>query len=85
MGMGNINKGLMRPSKIRESGVNRVKLMGFRNITDEDIHLYRSRYKDSIEKVRKLNENLNERSKAIESSSAMDAEAIELMEITSKI
>ena len=58
--------------------------MGFRNITDEDIHPYRSRYKDAREKVRKLNDNLNERSKAIESSSTTDAEAIELMEITSE-
>ena len=58
--------------------------MGFRNITDEDIHPYRSRYKDAREKVRKLDDNFNERSKAIESSSTTDAEAIELMEITSK-
>ena len=36
------------------------------------------------EKLRKLDENLNERSKAIESSSTPDAEAIELMEMTSK-
>ena len=35
-------------------------------------------------KVRKLNENLNERSKQIESSSTTDAWAIELMEMTSK-
>ena len=43
--------------------------MGFTNITDEDVHHYRSRYKDAREMVRKLNDNLNERSKAIESSS----------------
>ena len=36
------------------------------------------------EKVRKLNENLDDRSKEIEPSSTTDAEAIELMEITSK-
>ena len=37
--------------------------MGFRDITDEDIHPYRSRYKDAREKVKKVNANLNERSK----------------------
>ena len=58
--------------------------MGYRDIKDEDIHPYRARYKDAREKVRKLNDNLNERSKAIKSSSVMDTEAIELMKITSK-
>ena len=58
--------------------------MGFRNITDEDIYPYRARYMDAREKVRKLNENLNERSKAIESSSTTDAEANEMIEMTSK-
>ena len=83
--LGNVNEGLNSPSKIiKKLGVNRLRLMGFMNITDEDIHPYRSRYKDAREKVIKLNENLNERSKAIESSSATDAEAIELMEMTSK-
>ena len=81
---GNINDCLLPPSKIREFGVHRLRLMGFRNITDEDIHPYRSRYKDAREKVRKLGDNLNERSKAIKSSSTMNAEAIELMEITFK-
>ena len=82
--VGNINEGLMPPSKIRELGVNRLELLGFKNITDEDIHPYRSRYKDAREKGRKLNDNLNRRSKEIESSSTTEAEAIELMEITSK-
>ena len=36
------------------------------------------------EDVMKLNENLDERSKAIESSSTTDAEAIEMIEVTSK-
>ena len=45
---------------------------------------YRARYKDAIEKVRKLNENVSERSKAIESSSTTDTEAIEMIEMTSK-
>ena len=51
----------MQPSKIRDSGVNSLKLMGFRNITDEDMYPYRSRYRDAREKVRKLDDNLNER------------------------
>ena len=58
--------------------------MCFRSITYEDIYSYRARYKDAREKVKKLNENLNERSKAIESSSTTDAEAIDMIEITSK-
>ena len=58
--------------------------MDFRNITDEDINPYRSRYKDAREKVRKLDDNLNERSKAIKSLCTTDAEAIGLMEITSE-
>ena len=58
--------------------------MGSVNITDEDIYPYRPKYKDAREKVRKLNENLNERSKEIEFSSTTDAEAIEMIEMTSK-
>ena len=58
--------------------------MGFTNITEEDIHPYRSRYKDAREKVRKLDDDLNERLKAITSSYTMDTETTELMEITSE-
>ena len=58
--------------------------MGFTDITDEDTHPYRTKYRVAREKVRKLNENLDERSKAIESSSTADAEAIEMIEVTSK-
>ena len=59
--------------------------MGFMNITDEDIDPYRKRYKRrQEEKLKKLDENLGERSKAIESSSTTDAEAIEMIEVTSK-
>ena len=50
---------------IKKLGVNRLRLMGFKNITDEDTYPYKARYKDAREKVRKLNENLNERSKTI--------------------
>ena len=61
--LGNINEGLKTPSAIiKELGVTGLKLMGFRNITDEDINPYRRRYKDAREKVIKINENLNETS-----------------------
>ena len=59
-------------------------MMGFTDITDEDTHPYRTKYKVARDKVKKLNENLAERSKAIESSSTTDAEAIEMIEVTSK-
>ena len=58
--------------------------MGFRNLTDEDTHPHRTKYKKARVKIRKLDENLDERSKAIESSSTTDAEAIEMIEVTSK-
>ena len=58
--------------------------MGFTNITDEDVQPHRARYIKERKKVRILNEDLNERSKAIESPSTTDAEAIEMIEMTSK-
>ena len=59
--------------------------MGFTNITDEDVQPNRSKHKKRREKrLRKLDENLDERSKATESSSTTDAEAIEMTEVTSK-
>ena len=58
--------------------------MGFTNITDEDTKPHRARYKKVREKLRKLDNTLNERSNAIPSSFTTDAEAIELMEMTSK-
>ena len=81
---GNINDRLKAPWEIRRLGVSKLKLMGFTSITDEDINPYRNKYKKSREDVVKLNENLDERSKAIESSSTKDAEAIEMIEMTSK-
>ena len=65
-------------------GVAKLRLIGFRNITYEDINPYDRRFKRAREDVMKLNENLDERSKAIESSSTTDAEAIEMIEVTSK-
>ena len=58
--------------------------MGFTNITDEDVQPHRAKYIKARKKFRKLNENLDERSKAIPSSSATDAEAIEIIEMTAK-
>ena len=43
--LGNINERLITPWEIRKLGVNKLKLMGFTNITDEDINLYKSKYK----------------------------------------
>ena len=81
---GNINNRLKVPWEIRKLGVTKLRLMGFRNLTYEDINPYVPRYKRAREEVMKLNENLDERSKAIESSSTTDAEAIEMIEVTSK-
>ena len=58
--------------------------MGSTDITDEDTHPYRAKYLVARDKVKKLNENLDERSKAIESPSMTDTEAIEMIEVTSK-
>ena len=81
---GNINDRLKAPWEIRRLGVAKLRLMGFRNLTDEDSNPYRNKYKVARDMVKKLNENLDERSKAIESSSTTDAEAIEIIEVTSK-
>ena len=61
-----------------------MRLIGFRDITYEDINPYDRRSKRAREEAMKLNENLDERSKAIDSSSTTDAEAIEMIEVTSK-
>ena len=83
--LGNINNGLKAPWEIRKLGVSKLKLkLGFTTITDEDTRPYRNRYKKAREDVMKLNENLDERSKAIESSSTTYAETIEVIEVTSK-
>ena len=81
---GNINNRLKAPWEIRRLGLAKLRLMGFWTITDEDINPYRNKYKKARDDVMKLNENLDERSKAIESSSTTDAEAIEMIEMTSK-
>ena len=81
---GNINNRLKAPWEICKLGVAKLRLIGFRDITYEDINPYDRRFKRAREDVMKLNENLDERSKAIESSSTTDAEAIEMIEVTYK-
>ena len=57
--------------------------MGFSDITYK--YVKASKQKDAaVVKFRKLDDNLNKRSKAIKSSSTTNAEAIELMKMTSK-
>ena len=82
--LGNIDEGLKAPWEIRKLGVNKLRLMGFRDLMYEDINPYDQRPKRAREEVMKLNENLDERSKAIESPSTTDAEAIEMIGVTSK-
>ena len=82
--LGNINERIKVPSELRRLSVAKLKAMGFTDITDEDTQPYRTKYKVARDKVKKLNENLDERLKAIESSSTTDAEAIEMIEVTSK-
>ena len=82
--LGNINERIKPPSERRRLSVAKLRSMGFTNITDEDTHPYRAKYIKARKKVKILNENLDERSKAIESSSTTDAEAIEMIEMTSK-
>ena len=81
---GNINDRLKSPWAIRRLGVTKLRLMDFINLTYEDINPYGKRLKKARDDVMKLNENLDERSKAIESSSTTNAEAIEMIEMTSK-
>ena len=82
--LGNIDKGLKSIAEMSKLGVNRLRTMGFTNITYEDVQPYQPRFKNAREEARKLNEKLNERSKTLESLSTTDVEAIELMEMTSK-
>ena len=82
--LGNINEGLMTPWDIRKLGVKKLRLMGFRNLTDEDVQPHRPKYIKAREKIRKLDENLDKRSIAIESPSTTNTEAIEMIEVTSK-
>ena len=82
--LGNINERLKAPSEICKLGVTKLRSMGFTNVTDEDIQPHRARYVKARKRLRKLDENLDERSKAIESSSTTGAEAIKMIKITSE-
>ena len=82
--LGNIDRNLKSITEMSKLGVNRLRTMGFTNITYEDIQPYQPKFKNARDEARKLNEKLNERSKTLESSSTTDVEAIELMEMTSK-
>ena len=62
---GNINNRLKAPWEIGKLGVAKLRLMGFRNLTYEDINPYDRRSKRVREEVRKLDENLDKRSKEI--------------------
>ena len=42
--LGNINEGLRSPWDIWKLGVKKLKLMGFRNLTDEDVQPHRPKY-----------------------------------------
>ena len=74
--LGNINNRIKTPSEHRRLSVAKLKAMGFTDITDEDTHPYRAKYLVARDKVKK--------SKAMESPSTTDAEAIEMIEVTSK-
>ena len=82
--LGNINERLKPPWKIRKLGVPKLRSMGFTNITDEDVQSHRATYRKARKKLRKLDDTLNKRSKAIESSSTTDVDAIEMIEMTSE-
>ena len=82
--LGNINERIKPPSELRRLSVAKLRSMGFTNITDEDVQPHRAKYIKARKKVKILNEDLNERSKAIKSPSTTDAEAIEMIEVTSK-
>ena len=82
--LGNIYERLKAPWEIHKLGVAKLRSMGFTNITDEDVQPHRAKHIKARKKVRILNEDLNERSKAIESPSTTNVEAIEMIEMISK-
>ena len=52
--LGNISERLKAPWEIRKIGVKKLKLMGFMNVTDEDVQPYKPKYKVAREKIKKL-------------------------------
>ena len=75
--LGNIIERLKSHWEILRLGVAKLRSMGFTNITDKDTNPHRASYIKARKKLRKLDENFDERSKAILSPSTTDAEAIE--------
>ena len=65
--LGNINERIKPPLEIRKLGFTKLRSMGFTDITDEDVQPHRTRYVKAREKLRKLDDTLNKRSKAIPS------------------
>ena len=61
--LGNINERLKAPWEICRIGVSKLKSMGFVNIMDENVQPHRLKYVKAGERIRKLDENLDERSK----------------------
>ena len=59
--LGNIDNRIRPPSELRRLSVAKLKMMGFTDITDEDTHPYRAKYLVARDKVKKLNENLDEK------------------------
>ena len=49
--LGNINERLKVPWEIHKIGVKKLKLMGFMNVTDEDVQPYKPKYKVVREKI----------------------------------
>ena len=82
--LGNMNERLKSPWEIRKLGVSKMRSMSFTNMTNEDINPYRTKDKNARKKLIKLDGVLNEKSKAIGSPSTTNAEAIEMIEMTSK-
>ena len=61
-----------------------MRSIGFTNVTDEDINPYRPKYKKAREKLIKLDGAVSKKSKAIGFPSTTDADAIEMIVMTSK-
>ena len=80
----NTNEKLKAPWEMCRLDVTKLKYMGFTNIIDKDINPYKPKYIKTREKLRKLDDNLDERSTAVESSSTTGAETTEMIEMTSK-
>ena len=82
--LGNINERLKPLWEIRKLGVHKLQSMSFMDITYKDINPHTKKCAKKRGRLRKLDEKLDERSKAIGSPSTTNTEAIEMIEMTSK-